>query len=54
MGAFFQTWEISLSAPDIEFGLNGTIYVCGWDGDYHYQPGEKGTGSIESIIPAIP
>ena len=28
---------------DMEFGPDGTLYVCGWGGDYHYQPGEEGS-----------
>ena len=28
---------------DLEFAPDGTIYICGWGGDYHYDPADAGS-----------
>ena len=28
---------------DLEFAPDGSIYICGWGGDYHYDPGDEGS-----------
>ncbi len=40
---FAQRGEFIYRPTDLEFGPDGTVYVCGWGGDYHYQPGEEGS-----------
>ena len=40
---FAHRGEHLFRPTDMEFGPDGTIYICGWGGDYHYQPGEEGS-----------
>jgi putative membrane-bound dehydrogenase-like protein len=40
---FARRGEDLYRPTDMEFGPDGTIYICGWGGDYHYQPGEEGS-----------
>lgn len=35
--------EFLYRPTDLEVGPDGTVYICGWGGDYHYQPGEEGS-----------
>jgi putative membrane-bound dehydrogenase-like protein len=28
---------------DLEFGPDGSIYICGWGGNYHYERGQEGS-----------
>ena len=40
---FARRGEHLYRPTDMEFGPDGTVYICGWGGDYHYQPGEEGS-----------
>ena len=40
---FAQRGEEIYRPTDMEFGPDGTVYVCGWGGDYHYQLSEDGS-----------
>ena len=40
---FAQRGSMLYRPTDMEFGPDGTIYSCGWGGDYHYEPGTVGS-----------
>ena len=40
---FASRGEALFRPTDMEMGPDGSIYICGWGGDYHYQPGEEGS-----------
>lgn len=42
----FVKWErerILYRPTDLEFAPDGSLYICGWGGDYHYEEGAEGS-----------
>jgi len=51
---FAQRGAMLYRPTDMEFGPDGTIYTCGWGGDYHYEPGSVGSWILRIVYTGQP